>query len=186
MIIQNPKYKLVYASFTEEENKPYVTILGSESGVPAVSPATDTTIVAKTEIPVGTTQELPGGYKLVYFKDGKIYGSASGIPAAGDTEISTGDLFVGTDDIVSIAVKTQPTKTTFTDGTDVNYDFTGLVVSGTQRNGEVRDLASTEYTLDPADGSAITYPAEASTESVTVTVTVGAATATFTVSIVKE
>lgn len=186
MIIQNPKYKLVYASFEQESNKSYVTLLGSETGIPAVAPATDSTIVAKTEIPVGTSVSLPGGYKLVYFKDGKIYGSASGIPAGGDAEIDTGDLFIGTDDIVSIAVKSQPTKSTFTDGTDVNYDFTGLEISGTQRDGVVRVLASTEYTLDPADGSAITYPTEAGTETVTVTVTAGAATATFTVSIVKE
>lgn len=154
MIIQNPKYKLVYASFEQESNKSYVTVLGSESGIPAVAPATDSTIVAKTTIPVGTSVSLPGGYKLVYFKDGKIYGSASGIPAGGDAEIDTSDLFVDSSavkKVVSIEATVVPTSFVYDAqaATPATYDFTSVSVNATLVDGSKRDLETTEYAIAP-------------------------------------
>ena len=161
MIIQNPKYKLVYAEFTEDEGQKVVTIYGSESGIP--DPANDAII---------TDSDLPLGYKLVYYKDGVLYGSESGIPDGEDEAIDTGDLFIDPDEIIDLE-SSGPDATDCTAGQA--YDFTGLEVTAIYADGRTEPV--TDYALTATVGgeevSAETAPEVDETTTVVFDITYG-------------
>ena len=74
-------------------------------------------------------------------------------------------------DLVSIAVTTAPTKTTYYEGD--NFDATGMVVTGTYSNETTKPI--TEYTVSPSENLAttdtsvtISYGGKTTTQAITV------------------
>lgn len=80
---------------------------------------------------------------------------------------------VSGDKVISIAVTTAPTKTTYDiSDSDNTLDLTGMIVKATMADGSKETLtASTDYTTDPADGATLSTAGE-------VTITISGKTGT--------
>lgn len=99
-------------------------------------------------------QNVDGTEEAVTFKTpGEVYKNDE-VELPGVCQVYNGSITVQEDNMVSIAVTTEPTKTTYAIGD--TFDPAGLVVTATFDSGKTEVLDNSELTFNPDTGTQLT------------------------------